>query len=474
MIFSKCIFLNLKRAKTVFILCIFSIGSGAAFSQSSQAITEIITNYGGYFKSGIGAVNPVKPDTSHNLLAFTFNGTRYSTGINNTLLSSNGNSFQNTTFNRLPINVIAGSVNSNTKVGLGALYDGVLNGPSNPPPVNNILLYLTDGTQGLNLGTGIANLPAGLLDFDVESINPASIGDGVPDILITQIADPSSGTDQYSFLDAGNSIVGSQNGISFSGISPVANWVADFYEASTNPLTLAVGFTQTERPIRLWAADFSFFGISAANYQNIVKFRIQLNGNSDLAFIAYNSTSTIILPVTISSFKSAVQNKDIRLVWETQNEINASHFEIERSTNAIDFDKINSVTAAGNSSTVRRYDLWDRNLAAGIYFYRLKQVDIDGKVYYSNIIKEVISDKNQLYNIFPNPVKEAIYFTHPAADDLSVIKIFSNDGKMIQVADVQLNTTQTKIEVTNLLTGTYFIRYYGKNGLEATKQFLKL
>lgn len=474
MIFSNCNLRGLKRAKAVVIIWLLSAGSWPAFSQSSQAITEIITTYGGYFKSGVTAVSTVKPDTSHTLLAFTFNGTRYSTGVNNAILTSNGNTFQNTVFNSLPISGLTGTVGSNTKVGLGAMYDGVLNGSSNPAPVNNIPLYLTDGIKGLNLGTGIANLPAGTLDFNVNSINPASIGDGVPDIIITQIADPSSGTDQYSFLDAGNSIVGSQNGISFNGISPVANWVADFYEASTNPLTLAVGFTQTERPIRLWAADFSFFGISAANYQNIVKFRIQLNGSSDIAFIAYNSTSTTILPVTISSFNSAVQNKNIRLLWETQNEINASHFEIERSSDALHFDKIGSVTAAGNSSTVRQYDFWDRNLSPGTYFYRLKQLDIDGKVYYSSILKEVIFDKSSLYTIFPNPVNDALYLTHPADAEWSVISIFSNEGKLVQRVNAQLNTTQTKIEVSNLSSGNYFIKYIGKNGLEVTRQFLKL
>ncbi len=307
----------------------------------------------------------------------------------------------------------------------------------------------------------------------MDSINPASIGDGVPDIVITQIADPSAGTDQYSFFNAANNIIGTQQAISFSGVSIVANWVADFYEASTNPMTLTSGFTQTERPIRLWAADFSFFGITLANYQSIATFRIQLNGNSDIAFIAYNRTSTIILPVTISSFKSAVQNNDTRLLWETQNEINASHFEIERSTDAIRFTKIASVLAAGNSSKESKYDFWDKNLATGVYFYRLKQIDLDGKFYYSKIIKEVVADKNSSFNIFPNPIKDVLYFTHPSSDELSTIKIFSNDGKLVQIAEAQFNTTQTKIGVNNLSNGNYFITYYGKSGQEVTKQFLK-
>ena len=94
MIFLKRIFFEVSRAKALFVALLFFAGSGAAFSQSSQAITEIITDYGGYFKSGATSINTVKPDSSHNLLAFTFNGIRYSTGVNNTILSSNGKVFK--------------------------------------------------------------------------------------------------------------------------------------------------------------------------------------------------------------------------------------------------------------------------------------------------------------------------------------------------------------------------------------------
>ena len=449
------------------LIFLFAIPAQQAFSQSSQAITEIVTSYGGYFKSGSAAVNTVKPDNSHNLLAFTFNNVRYSTGVDNGVLTSHGDVFQNTIFKCLPINTISGTVTSNTKTGLGALYDAVLNGPSNPVPVNNIPQYLTDGVNGLDMGTGIANLPAGILDFNIDSVNPASIGDGVPDILITQIADPSSGTDQYSFLDAANQVVGMQHGISFNGISSVANWTADFYEASTTPMTLAVGFTQTDRPVRLWAADFSYFGITSANYNTVSRFRIQLNGSSDIAFIAYNNTSTIILPLTLTNLKSSVQNKNIRLSWETQQEVNTSHFEIERSRNGIDFMPVGRIDAAGNSNNLKRYQFTDQGLQAGVYLYRLKQFDIDGRYTYSNILKETISEKQQLYTIFPNPANDHIYLVHPSAGAAQMIQLYTVDGKLIKTIYTEANASQTRIDISALLKGTYILSYYenGKKGV---------
>ncbi|MEJ0102381.1 MAG: hypothetical protein WDO19_07455 [Bacteroidota bacterium] len=132
-------------------------------------------------------------------------------------------------------------MNSNTKVGVGEMYDGVHNGASNPVPSNNISFYLTDGIKGLNIGTGIANLPAGTMSFYITSIQPQNIGDGIPDIIVTQIADPSGSTDSYSFVNSTGTIIGHKKDIIFTSITPVGSWTADFYEASANPMILTSG-----------------------------------------------------------------------------------------------------------------------------------------------------------------------------------------------------------------------------------------
>jgi hypothetical protein len=145
---------------------------------TAQAVTSIITDYNTFWKSTSATPSAVKPDNSHNLLAFTHNGIQYSTGVNDALLTSHGESFVQGDFWSLPVSSISGSVNGNTKIGLGALYDGVYNGASNPTPEYAIAPYLTDGIKGLNLGTGVANLPSGAMTFSIQSISPASIGDG--------------------------------------------------------------------------------------------------------------------------------------------------------------------------------------------------------------------------------------------------------------------------------------------------------
>ncbi|MBL7699171.1 MAG: T9SS type A sorting domain-containing protein [Chitinophagaceae bacterium] len=262
---------------------------------NGQAVTEIVTNYNGYWRTGHGNISPVKPDNHHELISFSYNGTRYSTGVNDALLSSNGLAFTPGLYNALPMTTIGGAANGNTKIGLGALVDGVANG-AGPAPARTLGPYLNDGINGLDMGTCVANLPAGTMFLSVSNIQAAKIGDGIPDILVTQIADPSTSYDSYEFTDINGTRVGSPLNVVLNTISPVGQWMADFYEA-TGATILSSGYTQTQRDIRLWAADFTTFGINASNISNVAYFKITLSGTSDIAFVAYNSATITVQAV---------------------------------------------------------------------------------------------------------------------------------------------------------------------------------
>jgi len=295
---AKIYTLSFKNKVLLYILV--SIFPGVFYSPqiSAQAVTEIITNYNGFWRTGSSAISAVKPDNHHDLISFSYNGTRYSTGVNDALLTANGLAFSPGTYNALPMTNIAGVANGNTKIGLGAMVDGVLNG-AGAAPSRTLGPYLNDGLHGLDMGTGVANLPAGTMFLSVSNIQAAKIGDGIPDIVVTQIGDPSTSYDSYEFTDINGVRIGSSLNVVLNTISPVGQWIADFYEA-TGATILASGYTQTQRDVRLWAADFTTFGINASNISNVAYFKITLSGTSDIAFVAYNATSIsvqAVLPV---------------------------------------------------------------------------------------------------------------------------------------------------------------------------------
>ncbi len=410
-------------------------------------------------------MSATKPVNSHNLLAFTYNNTQYSTGVNDQALTSNGESFVAGDFWSLPLSGFSGAINSNTKIGVGEMHDGAHNGALRSLE-ENIGFYLTDGIKGLNIGTGIANLPSGIMGFNVNTINPLNIGDGVPDIIVTQIADPSGSTDSYSFMDAAGNIVGHKKSMVFTHIPPVANWTADFYEASTRPFSLTPGFTNTDRPLRMWAADLSDFGITPANYAGIQRFTIDLSGQSDVAFVGYNNKSfnvVGILPVSLSDFSCKAVKVKAQLTWTTETEENTSRFTIERSAGNNLFTAIADISAGGNSSTTRQYSYTDNHPVSGINHYRLKILDKDGSFTYSKIIMIEFANAGMSVSLYPNPSSGNLVMTHPASAHGS-IKIYNASGNAVLHAVAITNAQQTKLDIQSLGKGIYFAVW--QNGTE--------
>jgi len=104
----------------------------------------------------------------------------------------------------------------------------------------------------------------------------------------------------------------------------------------------------------------------------------------------------IPLPVTLSNFYVHKQNQAARLQWQTASEQNSKEFIVERSGDGSVYSAIGTVTAAGNSTVEQRYAFTDENPETGNNFYRLKQVDIDGKFSYSTVVRVSFAAANKL------------------------------------------------------------------------------
>jgi len=424
--------------KRLLFTIIIIISAKLTWAQSTvNYVTEIVTDYGKFWRSGNGttgnaAVNTIKPDNSHNLIAFSLAGVRYSTGVNDALLGANELSYKAGRYQGLSVDGLssATTISSNTKVGLGQLYDKVDNGPSSPPPTSGYERYLNDGAQGLDLGTGVANLPAGTLTFAVNSVAQAAIGDGVPDVLVTQFASPDNVGDKYQFLDASGKAVGNAITVVFTDVPSVGSWTADFYEASQSPMTLSQNFTKTPRDLRLWAADFSSFGIVASDYSRIKSFQITLSGNSDQAFVAYNTAALSIqpLPVTLTAFTGVAQGQAVSLAWQTANERNAEAFVIEASTDGKAFAPVGRVAAGGTTSQARRYAFGYQPPQPGLGYYRLHQLDQDGTGHYSPVV--AVRTGAAAVAVFPSVFDEALTVRLPAASR-TTLALLAPDGRLL-------------------------------------------
>lgn len=110
------------------------------------------------------------------------------------------------------------------------------------------------------------------------------------------------------------------------------------------------------------------------------------------------------LPVTLISLKGQrVDANLVTLTWETSAEINNSGFDIERSPNTTNFEKVGFVDGGGTIASTKKYQFDDRNPSENVTYYRLKQLDYDGKFEYTRIIA-VNGFREQLsLSTIPNP-----------------------------------------------------------------------
>lgn len=279
-------------------------GTGSRPNFVYISTTRIITDFGGYWSSSAGSPNATVPDSSHNLLGFTYSGTLYSTGVNDGVLTSNGVSFTPGNFRALPVTNITGvTAATSTYLALAKKVDGSLN-VGNTPAVSDysIRSVLVDGPQGLNLGTGVTNLPTSAeLTFQIYNIDQAKLADPEPDLILTQIAQPVTGNDVFSFVDASNNVIGSALTQDMVQLPSFGNYLLDLFNLTpTTPYNVATAYSYFSstptREIRLVGLRLSDFGITAANVGQVRALKITPSGNSDYAFIAYNANSINLTP----------------------------------------------------------------------------------------------------------------------------------------------------------------------------------
>ena len=194
---------------------------------------------------------------------------------------------------------------------------------------------------------------------------------------------------------------------------------------------------------------------------------------SNFTFGSTNNVSNP-LPVEMLYFNVEALTASIDLSWATASELNADAFEIQRSTNAIDFETIGSVKAAGNSNTLLTYRFNDKNVVANQdYYYRLKQVDFDGKFDYSAIRMARLSNNSAIsINVFPNPTKDYIIVNSNIEEPVDIL-LYSISGKLI-FSKRNTKANNMKINIEQLPSDLYVLKIVSQSRLYKTMQITKL
>lgn len=146
-------------------------------------------------------------------------------------------------------------------------------------------------------------------------------------------------------------------------------------------------------------------------------------------------------PVTLTQFQSEATQEGISLSWQTSEETNNSHFEVERSSDARSFEAIGRIDGRGNSTENQSYTFADLAPRLGLNYYRLKQVDFDGASEYSRMIVAQYNGSGT-FRVYPNPT----------ADFIAVELPENTEAKSYQLKDLygRVVSTFTKLDAISL------------------------
>ena len=164
-----------------------------------------------------------------------------------------------------------------------------------------------------------------------------------------------------------------------------------------------------------------------------------------------------VLPVQLINFNATVQNNCIGVVlnWSRASGQNGKHFIIERSANGQKWPAIATITATGNSSNINTYSYTDAAVSNGIWLYRLREQDIDGREKLSNTVSAKLSCGNSSYHIYPSRVYDVLTIQAPPGK-MREVQVINDLGQLIKSLSINGSTTQT-INTTNWCKGLYHV-----------------
>ncbi|WP_066504738.1 YDG domain-containing protein [Rufibacter sp. DG15C] len=179
-----------------------------------------------------------------------------------------------------------------------------------------------------------------------------------------------------------------------------------------------------------------------------------------------NAVADIInpLPVTLVSFNAKTQNNQVVLSWTTATEIDNDYFQIERSADGKNFTAIGKVKGNGNSNTLLNYTFKDASPLVATAYYRLKQVDFNGKFEYSKVVS--LQQKGAVVTsvaikAYPNPTNDLLNLDLSHLSEAKIkIQVIGLDGHIVKAFEVQGGKVQS-LDMTELAAGSYVVKLTG-------------
>ena len=176
-----------------------------------------------------------------------------------------------------------------------------------------------------------------------------------------------------------------------------------------------------------------------------------------------------ILPITLLDISAQRVQNNVLVNWQTLQEINTSHFIVERSSDGRNFSTLASVTASGNTSLIRNYSFTDQHPFQPVNYYRLKIVDADGRFSYSKVVA-VKMNATDFLQIFPNPVHDILFVQANGINENATLEITDATGRKLKEEKIILNgSTSFSVDIKDIPKGVYYLLFQSSSKIQQRK-----
>lgn len=208
------------------------------------------------------------------------------------------------------------------------------------------------------------------------------------------------------------------------------------------------------------------------------RFRFELTPNTgngqigqNISFDDFRTNGTLSqspLPVTFIGFSARKTTGGTELTWKVGGEENVNRYEVERSTDGRKFTLVTSIPS-GKRDT---YSYTDPTAASTVY-YRIKNVDNDGKYKYSSVARIVNGKLEIVLKAFPQPAINNLTVQHPVIKRNGLITVTAADGRIVKTIRPSVGSMQTGVDMSLFQKGMYMVRFDDGEGNAETMKIVK-
>lgn len=325
-----------------------------------------------------------------------------------------------------------------------------------PAPTNTYLNWtmIPDGSAGLYPYDHTIGGPGGVTFFSGCSVANRGPFELYQDIDVSADAlDIDLGTIQYTFSGYIQTPVNNVAG----GQTDQGRFIVDYLDVSS--VIIGSSYTGSWQSYALgsgaaWNLHNNTRVAPAGTRTVRIRLQTQIFNNTPAINAYFDDISLVkatVLPVTLISFTGTENDGKIYLNWKVADEINFANYQLQQSTDGINFNNIAVIT-----SGKKEYAFIDRNTSSyfSTYYYRLRMVDVDGKFSYSDILPIKIKGRQSI-TISPNPAKTIV--TLSGFESKGKITIINSNGAIVYSGNA--SSQVMKINIINLPAGLYVVRF---------------